>query len=290
VSSRHRALADPPVEHLLSHPPTSVDDLIDPGLAVGPVAAVLRRARRAFEDELDADELVVGPSLRPLVLALLAERTTPLLVLTPRTSDAQGLTEGLAAFLGPERVALFPAWETLPSERLSPQAATVGRRMAVLDRLVHPEAHAEPLVAVVAPVRAALQPMDPSLATRRPLTVDGSTDGFDTLVARLAALGYGRRAQVEARGEFAVRGGIVDVFPTAADHAVRIEFFGDDVESLREFSVGDQRSVGPVESVTIDPAREVVVDERLRAAAADAIGRWPHLADDLDRLAEGQTF
>jgi transcription-repair coupling factor (superfamily II helicase) len=86
-----------------------------------------------------------------------------------------------------------------------------------------------------------------------------------------------------------VRGGIVDVFPTAADHAVRIEFFGDDVESLRAFSVGDQRSIGPVER-SRRPAREVVIDEDLRAAALEAIGTWPQLADELDRLARGSDL
>jgi transcription-repair coupling factor (superfamily II helicase) len=270
--------------------PSSVDDVLDPGLAAGPLAAALRPARRAWEDLLAGDELVVGPTMRPLALALLAERSAPLLVLAPRTSDAQGLADGLSAFLGSGRVALFPAWETLPNERLSPQPATVGRRMAVLDRLTHPEAYDEPLLAVVAPIRAALQPMDPRLAARRPLVIDTASSGFDALVARLAALGYGRRPQVEARGEFAVRGGIVDLFPTAADHAVRIEFFGDDVESLRAFSVGDQRSIGPLEQVRVDPAREVVIDEDLRAAALEAIGTWPQLADQLDRLAQGQTF
>jgi transcription-repair coupling factor (superfamily II helicase) len=270
--------------------PRSIDDLLDPGLAAGPLAAALRRGRTAWEDRFGEEELVCAPTVRPYLLALLAEQAAPLVVLTPRTSDAEAVADGLSAYLGERRVAVFPAWETLPHERLSPQPSTVGRRLAVLDRLVHPEAHEEPLLAVVAPVRAALQPMDPRLGDRRPLTLDPSWVGFDALVRELAALGYSRTPQVEARGEFAVRGGIVDVFPTVGDHAVRLEFWGEDIDSMRWFSVGDQRSIGPAERIVLDPARELVLDERSRARARDAIAAWPELAGPLEQLAEGQAF
>ncbi|MCC5950447.1 MAG: hypothetical protein JJT89_18495, partial [Nitriliruptoraceae bacterium] len=274
----------------MSSPPRSVADVLDPGLAQGPLAAALRRGRDAWDVELVDEDVVVVPSARPYVLSLLAERASPLLVLTARTSDAESVADGLSAYLGEDRVAVFPAWETLPHERLSPQPRTVGRRLAVLDRLTHPDEHDAPLLAIVAPVRAALQPMSRSLATQRPIVLDADTTGFDALLDGLAALGYSRVPQVETRGEFAVRGGIVDVFPTASDHAVRVEFWGDDIDSLRAFGVADQRSTGPVVRVVIDPAREVVLDEPLRERARDAIARWPELTDELDRLAAGQTF
>ncbi|TVR25888.1 MAG: transcription-repair coupling factor [Nitriliruptor sp.] len=270
--------------------PRSVDDVLDPGLAVGALAAALRPGRSHWDGIVPGDDLVCVPSARPYLLSLLAEQAHPLLVLTPRTSDAEAVADGLAAYLGEDRVSVFPAWETLPHERLSPQPATVGRRLAVLDRLTHPDEHEAPLLAIVAPVRAALQPMDPNLAAQRPVTVTSRWSGFDTLTGRLGALGYSRTPQVESRGEFAVRGGIVDVFPTAGDHAVRLEFWGDEVESLREFSVGDQRSTSPIEAVVIDPARELVLDAELRERARAAVAEWPQLTDELDRLAEGQTF
>ncbi len=270
--------------------PRSVDDVLDPGLACGPLAAALRPARAAWDVDLVAEDLIAAPTARPYLLALLAERAAPLLVLTARTSDAESIADGLSAFLGAGRVAVFPAWETLPHERLSPQPSTVGRRLAVLDRLAHPDAHDEPLLAVVAPLRAALQPMDPRLANRRPIMLDAAWSGFDALVEVLAELGYHRTAQVGARGEFAVRGGIVDVFPTVGEHAVRVEFWGDEVDSLRTFSVGDQRSSGAVEQVVLDPAREVVLDDELRARARAAVGDWPELTEALDRLADGQAF
>jgi transcription-repair coupling factor (superfamily II helicase) len=270
--------------------PSSVDDVLDRGRAVGPLAATLRRGRADWDEVLLERDLVAPPALRPYLLSLLVDRVAPLLVLVPRSSDADAVADGLAAYLGEGRVAVFPAWETLPHERLSPQAATVGRRLAVLDRLLHPEAHDQPLLAVVAPVRAALQHMDPNLGTRRPVVLDARWQGFDPLVEALASLGYSRVPQVEARGEFAVRGGIVDVFPTAGDQAVRVEFWGDDVESLRGFSVGDQRSTGALDRVVCDPAREVVLDERLQEDARAALRRWPQLTEQLDALAEGRAF
>lgn len=268
----------------------SIDDVLDPGIAQGPLAAALRRGRDRWSDHLLEEDIVCPPAVRPYVLSLLAERSAPLLILVPRTSDADAVADGLRAFAGPERVAMFPAWETLPHERLSPQPSTVGRRLAVLDRLLHPDEHDEPLLAVVAPVRAALQPMDPRLGRQRPLVLDGRWEGFDGLVEGLASLGYSRTHQVETRGEYAVRGGIVDIFPTAGDHAVRVEFFGDEVDSLRSFSVADQRSTGAIERTVLDPARELVLDDDLRERARAAISELPHLATELDQLAEGQSF
>ena len=273
-----------------AHPPRSVDDVLDPGVATGALAAALRPGRATWDTLVPGEEVVCPPAARPYVLSLLAEQAAPLLVLTARTSDAESIADGLAAYLGEERVAVFPAWETLPHERLSPQPATVGRRLELLDRLTHPEDHDEPLLAIVTPVRAALQPMDPNLATQRPVTVDAAWTGFETLTDRLAELGYSRVPQVDTRGEFAVRGGIVDVFPTAGDHAVRLEFWGDEVESIRAFSVGDQRSTASLDAVVIDPARELVLSPELRERARAAIGRWPQLTEELDRLAEGQAF
>ena len=266
--------------------------------AVGPLAPLLSGARDAWEHGLVERDLHVTAAVRPLALSLLTERVRTLLVVVPRTSDAEAMADGLGSFLGEDRVAVFPSWETLPHERLSPQPRTVGRRLRVLDRLSRPEAYDEPLLAVVAPIRAALQPMDPALGDRSPLDVamptgDRPSSGwstFDELVEALAGLGYARTPQVETRGEFAVRGGIVDVFPTAGEHAVRIEFWGDDVETMRAFGVGDQRSIYDVEHVRIDPARELVLSADLRERAARRAMGQPSIAEHLERLAEGQVF
>ncbi|MBW3561173.1 MAG: transcription-repair coupling factor [Actinobacteria bacterium] len=259
-------------------------------LAVGPLAGALPHARDEWVAQLAPDRIRCGPSVRPYLLALIAERSSPLLIVTARMSDAEAIADGLEAFLGDGRVAVFPPWETLPHERLSPQPATVGQRLKVLDRLNRPHAHDRPLLAVVAPVRAVLQPMDPKLGERAPLDIDQHWDGFDDLLEQLVRLGYDRVTQVEHRGEFAVRGGIVDVFPAAADHAVRIEFWGDDVESIREFAVADQRSTGPLDRVVIDPARELVIDDELRSRARQLASTIPTMSDRLHQLAEGLMF
>ena len=266
-----------------------VDDVLDPGLAVGPLAALLRPARAAW-DAVGVDDALVAPqAAQPVVAALLAERAAPLLVVTPRSADARAMADALGALLGEGRVEVFPAWGTLPSERLSPQPATVGRRLAVVDRIARPDAHPEPLLAVVAPVRAALQPMDPRVAQRRPLELAPGPSSLERVIGELVALGYERLPHVEARGQFAVRGGILDVFPAAADHAVRIEWFGDDIEGLRSFGVGDQRSIAPVDEVRIDPARELVADEELTTLARAAVAGAPEHAEALVALAEGRS-
>jgi transcription-repair coupling factor (superfamily II helicase) len=257
-------------------------------MSPGPLAALLDLGREPLADALLPGELRVGPPLRAYTLALLAESAAPLLVVVPTERDAEALCDDLAAFAGEGAVAHFPPWETLPHERLSPQPATVGQRLAVLERLRHPDPG---LRAVVAPVRALLQPMDPRLNERAPVHVDGAfTGGLDGLVGALAALGYTRTTLVEQRGEFAVRGGIVDVFPTAAGHPVRVEFWGDDVDTIREFAAADQRSLGTVERVTVHAARELVLDAETADTARLVAKRVPALADQLELLAEGIAF
>ena len=263
--------------------------------SVAPLRALLEPGRAALTEELFPGTLTVGPALRAYTLSLLAEQAAPLLVVVPTDRDVDAAVDGLAAFLGAGDVAAFPAWETLPHERLSPQPATVGARLRVLDRLR--AASSAPLRAVVAPVRALLQPMDPRLQERQPLRLgldyrDGPEGrvGFEALVNELATLGYTRTPLVERRGEFAVRGGIVDVFPSAADHPVRVEFWGDDIDSLRSFSAADQRTLETVATVNIDAARELVLDAETADTARLVAKRVPELADALNRLADGIAF
>ncbi|MDQ3538143.1 MAG: transcription-repair coupling factor, partial [Actinomycetota bacterium] len=219
--------------------------------------ALLDLGRESLADVTEPGEIHVGSTLRAYTIGLLADHVPTLLAVVATDADAEALNDDLSAFLGEQAVAVFPAWETLPHERLSPQPATVGQRLRVLDRLrtgagdgvtdVEPASGEAPpgearLRAVIAPVRALLQPMDPRLTAREPVRLHaGFTGGLDGLVESLAALGYTRTTMVEHRGEFAVRGGIVDVFASAADHPVRVEFWGDDVDSLRWFAAASQR-------------------------------------------------
>ena len=147
----------------------------------------------------------------------------PVLAVTATSREAEDLVEALRCLLPPETVAEYPSWETLPHERLSPRSDTVGRRLAVLRRLVHPEDHSDegagPLQVVVAPVRSVLQPQVAGLAELKPVRVHAGDElAIDDLVDQLAAAAYTRVDLVERRGEFAVRGGIVDVFPPTEEH------------------------------------------------------------------------
>lgn len=277
--------------------------------STGPLAPLLEPGHGALAELLEPGELVAAPAVRAYALAVLATlgeaegngtaAPAPLLVVTPTERDAEALTDDLAAYLGEDRVAGFPAWETLPHERLSPHPATVGQRLRVLDRLrkTEPSAsaavgeHDAGLAAVVAPARALLQPMDPRLTEREPVRLGpGYAGGLDGLVDSLATLGYTRTTLVENRGEFAVRGGLVDVFPSAADHPVRVEFFGDQVDEIREFAAADQRTLDTVEGVVVDPARELVLDAETAGTARMLAEQVPALADELGQLADGVAF
>jgi transcription-repair coupling factor (superfamily II helicase) len=238
-------------------------------------------------------DLTAPPGIRPFALAALAARAgRPVLAVTATGREAEELATALRDLLHPDAVVEFPAWETLPHERLSPRSDTVGRRLAVLRRLAHPDAkdvgHG-PVQVVVAPVRAVLQPMVAGLGDLVPVAVHaGDEVELDEVVARLAAAAYTRVDLVERRGEFAVRGGIIDVFPPTEEHPLRIELWGDTVEEVRWFKVADQRSLEIAEhGLWAPPCRELLLTDEVRERAADLAVTHPGLADVLDQLAEG---
>ena len=197
---------------------------------------------------------VTAPSaLRPLLAAALTglpgTASRFLLAVTATAREAEELAEALGSLLPADGVAYFPAWETLPHERLSPRSDTSGQRLAVLRRLAHPDpasSHTAAVTVLVTPVRALLQPIVGGLADVEPVSAaEGDTCDLDEMLARLIDIGYVRTDLVERRGEVAVRGGIIDVFPPSEEHPVRVELFGDTVEETRFFRVADQRSLGP---------------------------------------------
>ncbi|MGV0602737.1 transcription-repair coupling factor, partial [Mycolicibacterium pulveris] len=188
---------------------------------------------------------LVGPASARLFVACALAQAGPLVVVTATSREADDLTAELRGVYG-DQVAMFPSWETLPHERLSPGVDTVGARMMLLRRLTHPDDArlGPPLRVVVTTARSLLQPMAPDLADVEPVTLTvGEEAEFEDIVERLVALAYERVDMVGKRGEFAVRGGILDVFPPTAEHPVRIEFWGDEVSEMRMFAVADQRSI-----------------------------------------------
>lgn len=237
---------------------------------------------------------LVGPSgVRAFVAAAIVAKQ-PIVVVTATGREADDLTVELEEMLGPA-VAQFPSWETLPHERLSPGADTVGRRLEVLRRLAHPEdpAFPAPLRAVVTTVRSLMQPMAGSLGDIEPIVLRvGAELDFDELLTRLVEFAYSRVDMVGKRGEFAVRGGILDLFPPTADHPVRVEFWGDEVTELRPFAVADQRSLTEVsvDVVVAPPCRELLLTADVRARAAEVAVDYAAdaaLVEMLEKLANG---
>jgi transcription-repair coupling factor (superfamily II helicase) len=199
--------------------------------------------------------IVIPEPARAITISSLVERAErrPVVVGVPTTAEAERLVHDLAAFLGSDEVELFPAWETLPFERVSPAIDTMGRRSRVLWRLHEPER--APAV-IVAPVRALVQRLGPHVGEIEPITI-GVGDVADPveLIEQLVSFGYRREVQVEHRGEVAVRGSIVDIYPSTADVPIRIDLWGDEVDRLTEFSIADQRATVSVAEATFFPCR-----------------------------------
>jgi len=234
--------------------------------------------------------LAVPDPARAFVIAGLAHLSGrhPIVVAVPTTGDAERLAHDLAAFLGPDAVDVFPAWETLPFERVSPSVATMGRRLRTMWHLRDP---ARMHRVLVAPVRALQQRLGPHVEDIEPAVVTpGARLDPVELVAGLVAAGYRREYQVENRGEVAVRGSIVDVFPSTADAPVRIDLWGDEVDRLSEFSVADQRSRDDVQRAEIFPCRELLPTAEVRERAQSLVRTEPWGREQWERLAEGQTF
>lgn len=264
-------------------------------------ARVQAEASRRFGIRSEDYQISAPPGLRAVLLAEMAEGlenaddgTGMVLAVTATGREAEDLAAALRAYLPADAVAEFPSWETLPHERLSPRSDTVGRRLSVLRRLAHPEtATAGPLRVVVAPVRAVVQPIVAGLGELVPVTLKVGQDApFNDVIRSLADAAYARVDMVTHRGEFAVRGGILDVFPPTEDHPIRVEFFGDEVDQMRWFAVADQRSLSspglhhPTE-LHAPPCREVLITPSVMSRAATLKPQLPAAADMLEKIAGG---
>ncbi|GAA3212064.1 transcription-repair coupling factor [Microbacterium terregens] len=242
---------------------------------------------------VDADFSLVEGLGAPLLAALLerrraAGRPGALFVIAPTGRRAESLGPALEALLPGADVLHFPAWETLPHERLSPSPETVGRRLDVLRRIARWNGET-PLV-VTSSVRGALQPLAAGLADAAEVHLVVGERGHDLteVSARLVELAYHRVDMVSRRGEFALRGGILDVFPPIADHPYRVEFFGDEVDQIRAFSVADQRSLpGEVPAVDLPASRELLLTQAVRDRARQLQDGFPGIRGMLEKMAEG---
>ena len=246
-----------------------------------------------FPDSKVDPSLTVGmpEGLRPALAAAIAGRA-PVVMVVPSGRVAEETVGALRSWYpgDPADIAQLEAWETLPHERLSPRADTVASRMAVFRRLRHPQAGNPmfgPIRVLVMPVRSLIQPVVRGLGDVEPLVFERGKDmPLDQAAKRLVENAYTRTDLVMDRGEFAVRGGIVDVFPPTAPHPVRIELFGDEIDEIHEFHASDQRTYGDsLDSIWATPCRELQLTGEICVRAKSLIGSIPNAEDMLESIA-----
>lgn len=274
---------------------------IESDSAVAAMRTSITRTDRTADLSLsmpDGAREAVTASLAQALCASAFEAPVVLLV-TATAREAEDLAQGLSAWMDASSVAHFPSWETLPHERLSPRSDTVGERMAVLRKLAHPGRDGQPpLKVVTAPVRSIVQPIVKGLGDLEPVLLQtGKFYNFDQVIEDLANAAYTRVDMVSRRGEFAVRGGIIDVFPPTEPHPYRIEFFGDEVEEIRYFSIADQRSLVDTSddgsetptSVYAPPCRELLLTEEVQQRARDLQVSMPNVLEMLEPMSNGMA-
>ncbi len=247
---------------------------------------VLERVAPTLRALLASDALTPSSYATPLAVGALALDHPQVLAVVATSADADLLAQALAALLGEDDVALWPAWDTHPLERVSPDVSVMAARSLVRWRVTRGDA---PRV-IVASARSISQILAPGEALK-PLEVRrGESRERDELLARLVATGYRRESLVEHRAEFAVRGGIVDVWPAQASEPVRLDFFGDEIERLTIFDVATQRSREDLEHVVIAPAREWIPSGAVRESLVEVAAANPWTRPMLSRLAEGELL
>jgi len=227
----------------------------------------------------DGGRAFVSSSFRPYVIAALLDGVDgplagrPALVVAADDRQARDLAADLRQWLAPRPVRFYPSRGVSYESHLTPPPHLVGLRVAALDALIAREGEkapegAEPPVVVVSAQALCEKLPDPALRPASFTLRVGDLVDLDELADDLVAAGYERVEQVEDRGQFAVRGGILDVYPATAEHAVRIDLFDIEIESLRAFSTFTQRSLGDLQEVEIAPAAELAAEHRQDAEIA----------------------
>ncbi|MFZ1927240.1 MAG: hypothetical protein WAU42_13995, partial [Solirubrobacteraceae bacterium] len=218
----------------------------------------------------------VSSSLRPYTIAALADRDAarPTLVVVGDDRAARDLAGDLRAWLAPRRVRFYPSRGVAYESHLTPPPHLVGLRVAALDALLSPTSDADAPVVVVSAVALSEKVPDPELRPRSFTLRVGELLDLDECAAELVGAGYERVDQVQERGQFAMRGGLLDVFPATEEHAVRVDMFDIEIESLRWFSTFTQRSLGDIAEVEIAPAAELAPEHRELAEIAAATGAF----------------
>lgn len=241
------------------------------------------------------EQLSIGApqGLYPALTALIAAHRH-VAVITASSREAEEFTHAAQSWWpgNPTQVALLPAWETLPHERLSPRADTVAQRMTIFRRLQHPEPDNELLSDIsvlVMPIRSLLQPISQGLGEITPLIFSpGKKLAIDEAEKVLRENAYQKVDLVVDRGQYARRSHMIDLFVPTAAHAVRIQFNDTSIVSLHEFHVSDQRTYNdPLHALWATPCRELALTQAIKDRARSLITVLPSASDLLQSIAQG---
>lgn len=233
----------------------------------------------------EQDTYIAASSTHSLLAAIAADKS-PVLLVTTSTRRADEITAEIKNLLTNSAVCHFPPWETLPHERLSPKSDTITERFKTLNAITSGSSKV-----VVTSIRALLQPIIKNdLAITKILISKGLDYELETLVRDLTRFGFNRVDLVERRGDFAVRGGIVDIFPADQEHPVRIDYFGDQIDEISFFAISDQRSISAISSLAIYPCREIIIDEKIMLKAQQLGDRYPQLRELTEKITEEIYF
>ena len=231
-----------------------------------------------------SDDLVAPSSVHSLLAASLSQ---PLLIVTSSTRRSEELCAEISSLIGKDCVVNFPAWETLPHERLSPKADTVTARFKALNKITDRSAKV-----IVCSIRALLQPIIANnLEDSKISLVNKMELSMADLILKLVEFGFTRSDLVERRGDFAVRGGILDLFPADQDHPIRLDFFGEEIDDISYFGVADQRSLEKINNnIVIFPCRELLLNEKVKQNAMKLAREFPQLIELAEKITQEITF
>lgn len=230
------------------------------------------------------DDLVAPSSVHSLLAASLSQ---PLLIVTSSTRRSEELCAEISSLIGKDCVVNFPAWETLPHERLSPKADTVTARFKALNKITDQSAKV-----IVCSIRALLQPIIANNLEESKISLVNKMElSMADLILKLVEFGFTRSDLVERRGDFAVRGGILDLFPADQDHPIRLDFFGEEIDDISYFGVADQRSLEKINNnLIIFPCRELLLNEKVKQNAMKLAEEFPQLKEIIEKITQEITF
>lgn len=228
------------------------------------VQSVISGIRKGMREQMISG--LAGSSRQVLIAALQEDVERPMLVVTHNMFSAQKIAEDLQECLSPEDVLLYPANELVAAEAAISSPETLAQRMDVLIKLS--KGYRGIVVVPFSGVRRYL-PISAVMSEAQIAVRVGDSLPLESFLRQMTALGYTRNDRVELRGEMSVRGGIVDFYPLTSSQAYRIEWFGDDIDSIRAFDPADQRSSDRIESFVVPPCQEMLADSHRMEIAAN---------------------